>query len=98
MNNIFDLIFLILGVVLALLMKNNFTIEDEDDKSIKSEKINIKIEQIEEIYYAWKDNDFIVQSKQIEDVLDHIKQKFPNKNYLIVSNRNLEKWLQTKEI
>jgi hypothetical protein len=98
MNNIFDLIFLILGVVLALLMKNNFTIEDEDDKSIKSEKINIKIEQIEEMYYAWKDNDFIVQSKQIEDVLDHIKQKFPNKNYLIVSNRNLEKWLQTKEI
>jgi hypothetical protein len=98
MNNIFDLIFLILGVVLALLMKNNFTIEDEDDKSTKLEKINIKIEQIEEIYYAWKDNDFIVQSKQIEDVLDHIKQKFPNKNYLIVSNRNLEKWLQTKEI
>jgi hypothetical protein len=98
MNNIFDLIFLILGVVLALLMKNNFTIEDEDDKSTKLKKINIKIEQIEEIYYAWKDNDFIVQSKQIEDVLDHIKQKFPNKNYLIVSNRNLEKWLQTKEI
>jgi hypothetical protein len=98
MNNIFDLIFLILGVVLTLLMKNNFTIEDEDDKSTKLEKINIKIEQIEEIYYAWKDNDFIVQSKQIEDVLDHIKQKFPNKNYLIVSNRNLEKWLQTKEI
>jgi hypothetical protein len=98
MNNIFDLIFLILGVVLALLMKDNFTIEDEDDKSSKSEKINIKIEQIEEMYYAWKDNDFIVQSKQIEDVLDHIKQKFPNKNYLIVSNRNLEKWLQTKEI
>ena len=79
-------------------MKDNFTIEDEDDKPKQAERINIKIEQIEDIYYAWKDNDFIVQSKQIEDVLDHIKQKFPNKNYLIVSNRNLEKWLQTKEI
>ena len=78
-------------------MKDNFTIEDEDDKPKQAERINIKIEQIEDIYYAWKDNDFIVQSKQIEDVLDHIQQKFPNKNYLIVSNRNLEKWLQTRE-
>ena len=97
MNNIFDLIFLIIGVAIALLMKDNFTIEDEDDKPKQAERINIKIEQIEDMYYAWKDNDFIVQSKQIEDVLDHIKQKFPNKNYLIVSNRNLEKWLQTRE-
>ena len=78
-------------------MKDNFTIEDEDDKPKQAERINIKIEQIEDMYYAWKDNDFIVQSKQIEDVLDHIQQKFPNKNYLIVSNRNLEKWLQTRE-
>ena len=98
MNNIFDIIFLIIGIAIALFMKDNFTIEDEDDKPKLAERINIKIEQIEDIYYAWKDNDFIVQSKQIEDVLDHIKQKFPNKNYLIVSNRNLEKWLQTKEI
>ena len=97
MNNIFDLIFLIIGIFLALLMKDNFTIEDEDDKPKQAERINIKIEQIEDMYYAWKDNDFIVQSKQIEDVLDHIQQKFPNKNYFIVSNRNLEKWLQTRE-
>ena len=96
MNNIFDLIFLIIGVAIALLMKDNFTIEDEDDKPKQAERINIKIEQIEDTYYAWRDNDFIVQSKQVEDVLDHIQQKFPNKNYLIVSNRDLEKWLQTR--
>jgi len=98
MNNIWDLIFLIIGITIALFIKNNFTVEDADDKSKETDRINIKIEEIENTYYAWKDNDFIVQSRQIEDILDHIKQKFPNKKYLIVSNRNLEKWLQTKEI
>ena len=98
MNNIFDIIFFIIGILIALFMRDKFSIEDEDvEEKTKAERINIKIEQIEDTYYAWRDNDFIVQSKQVEDVLDHIKQKFPNKNYLIVSNRDLEKWLQTRE-
>ena len=79
-------------------MRDKFSIEDADEQNAsKAERINIKIEKIEDTYYAWQDNDFIVQSKQVNDVLDHIKQKFPNKNYLIVSNRDLEKWLQTRE-
>jgi fructose-1-phosphate kinase PfkB-like protein len=77
-------------------MRDKFSIEDADEGEMQAERINIKIEQIEDTYYAWRDNDFIVQSKQVEDVLDHIQQKFPNKNYLIVSNRNLEKWLQIR--
>jgi hypothetical protein len=98
MNNIFDLIFFVIGILLAIYMRDKFSIEDEDvGEKPKAERINIKIEQIEDTYYAWRDNDFIVQSKQVEDVLDHIQQKFPNKNYLIVSNRDLEKWLQTRE-
>ena len=97
MNNIFDLIFFVIGILLAIYMRDKFSIEDEDvEEKTKAERINIKIEQIEGTYYAWRDNDFIVQSKQVEDVLDHIQQKFPNKNYLIVSNRDLEKWLQTR--
>jgi fructose-1-phosphate kinase PfkB-like protein len=98
MNNIFDLIFFVIGILLAIYMRDKFSIEDADEQNAsKAERINIKIEQIEDTYYAWQDNDFIVQSKQVNDVLDHIKQKFPNKNYLIVSNKDLDKWLQTRE-
>jgi biopolymer transport protein ExbD len=95
MNNIFDVFALILGIILAIMLKDSGEPEEEPRKQ---ESIRIKIEQIQDIYYAWHENDFVVQSKNIEDVLDHIKQKFPNKNYFIVSNRNLEKWLQTKKI
>ena len=99
MNNIFDLIFFIVGIIIALFMRSKFSIEDEEvEEKPKQERINIKIEQIEDIYYAWQDNDFIVQSKKVEDVIDHIQQKFPSKNYLIISNRNLDKWLQAKKI
>jgi len=99
MNNIFDLIFFVIGILLAIYMRDKFSIEDADEGEMpKAERVNIKIEQIEDTYYAWRDNDFIVQSKQVEDVLDHIQQKFPNKNYLIISDGNLEKWLHTKEI
>jgi fructose-1-phosphate kinase PfkB-like protein len=100
MNNIFDLIFFIVGILIALFMRSKFTIEDEEveEEKSKQERINIKIEQIEDTYYAWQDNDFIVQAKKVEDVIDHIQQKFPSKNYLIISNRNLDKWLQAKKI
>lgn len=97
MNGIFELLSLIAGILVAIFMKDQVQL-DEEDLPKKIDNVKIKIEQIEDMYYAWHENDFIVQSKQIDDVLDHIKQKFPNKNYLIVSNRNLEKWLQTKEI
>lgn len=92
MNGIFELLSLILGIIIALFMKDSVQL-DEEDLTKKIEKMQIKIEQIEDMYYAWHENDFIVQSKQIEDVIDHIKQKFPDQNFLIVSNKDLTKWL-----
>lgn len=79
-------------------MKDKFLTKDEIVENIKKEVINIKIEQIEDMYYAWKENDFIFQSKNIQELVHHIEQKFPNKTFIITSNRNLEKWLQTKKI
>jgi hypothetical protein len=67
--------------------------EPEEEKVVEKQKQQIKIEHIGDTYYAWKENDFIVQSKKVEDVLDHIKQKFPNTNFLIVSNKDLSQWL-----
>jgi hypothetical protein len=92
MNGIFELLSLIIGVLVAIFMKDQVQL-DEEDLPKKIENLKIKIEQIEDMYYAWHENDFIVQSKQVEDVLDHIKQKFPNKNFLIVSNKDLSQWL-----
>jgi hypothetical protein len=95
MNSIIDLIAIVIGIILVLMMKDSKDPENEEPPKVES--IKIKIEQIEEVYYAWHDDNFIVQSKQIDDVIEHVKKKFPNKNYFIVSNRNLEKWLQTKQ-
>lgn len=93
MNGIIELISLIVGVVIALFMKDKVALDEDDTIQKEVEKMQIKIEQIGDIYYAWHNADFIVQSKQVEDVLDHIKQKFPNQNFLIVSNKDLSQWL-----
>lgn len=100
MFSMLEILIVILTLVTFLFNRGRLSSEDYENLQKELElknPVHIKIEQIGEIYYAWKDNDFIVQSKDIEEVIKYIKQKFPKNNFLIESNRNLDEWLQTKK-
>jgi len=62
---------------------------DEEKDEIEVSKMLIEIEKMNGIFYAWnkESKEFIVQSNSINDVMDHLIQKFPNKK-LIVTKEN----------
>jgi len=91
MNIIIELISLFIATLLFALFfrKANEQIEIEE----KSKLIDIYIEKIGDVYYAWHEKDFLYQSKDTVELVKYINIKFPKSLIKITSDKELI-WLQ----
>ena len=90
MNILVELISLLIGFVLwALLFRNKEDVEQPKAVNL----VDVYIEQIGEIYYAWHDKTFMFQTKDTKELVTYIRNKFPNNVIKITSDKEL-KWLQ----
>ena len=91
MNIIIELISLFIATLLFALFfrKANEQIEIEE----KSKLIDIYIEKIGDVYYAWHEKDFLYQSKDTVELVKYINIKFPKNLIKITSDKELI-WLQ----
>lgn len=89
--NILDMLCLIFGILIMLMLKKNNT--EETPQTTISNLVEVYIEKIGEIYYAWHDKTFIFQTKDTKELVAYIKSKFPNNIIKISSDKELT-WLQ----
>ena len=75
---------------MLMLKKNN---SEETPQTTIPNLVEVYIEKIGEIYYAWHDKSFIFQTKDTKELVAHIKSKFPNNIIKITSDKELT-WLQ----
>lgn len=71
----FDILFLILGWVLA----RKFIAKNEEPETPQINQTKVLIEKIEDQYYLWKIDDkeeFLTQSKDLDKVVEYIATKF----------------------
>jgi hypothetical protein len=91
MNIIVEIISIFIGILLWVLIFQN---KEKDAKQFKViNLIDIYIEQIDEIYYAWHNKNFIFQTKDTKELITYIRTKFPNNIIKITSDKELA-WLQ----
>ena len=91
MNILVDILCLIFGILLMVMLTKNKTAETP--QTTVSNFIEVYIEKIGEIYYAWHDKTFIFQTKDTKELVAYIKNKFPNNIIKISSDKELT-WLQ----
>ena len=91
MTILFDILCLIFGVLLMLMLKKNNS--EENPQTTISNLVEVYIEKIGEIYYAWHDKSFIFQTEDTKELVAYIKSKFPNNIIKITSDKELT-WLQ----
>lgn len=94
MNSIFEIISAIITLILLFFFKKELE-EKEEEVLEENSSVTIALEEINGIYYAWEKekNKFLIQSKQVDEIIEHIKQIFPGKNFTIISNKEIE-WLR----
>lgn len=91
MNILVDILCLILGILLMLMFRKN-----NSEKTLQptvANLVEVYIEKIGEIYYAWHDKTFMFQTKDTKELVTFIKNKFPNNVIKISSDKELT-WLQ----
>jgi hypothetical protein len=91
MNILFDILCLIFAGLLMLMLKKNNS--EENPQTTISNLVEVYIEKIGEIYYAWHDKTFIFQTEDTKELVAYIKNKFPNNIIKISSDKELT-WLQ----
>lgn len=92
MNYILEILFTVFAVLLMSFMN-----KDEEEPQAEDDSVKITLEEMNGIYYAWEreKNMFLIQSKQVDEIIEHIKEKFPGKNFTIISNKEIE-WLKNQ--
>lgn len=91
MNILVDILCLLFGILLMAILTKNKTAETP--QTTVSNLIEVYIEKIGEIYYAWHDKTFIFQTKDTKELVAYIKNKFPDNIIKISSDKELT-WLQ----
>ncbi len=91
MNIIVEIISLLIGFFLWALLFRGKTETEEQPKV--ANLVDVYIEQIGEIYYAWHDKTFMFQTKDTKELVTYIRNKFPNNVIKITSDKELT-WLQ----
>lgn len=90
MNIIVEIIAIIACVLVWLLFSKR---KDNLIEKEKTNHIDIYIEQLDKIYYAWHEKTFLYQDADTKTLVKYIKNKFPNNTIKITSNKELT-WLQ----
>ena len=85
MNNIIELILFILGFLLVKHVERNMPDVEEDHPLVKSKPmIEIYVEKIQNIYYAWEDNkNFLFQHTDANEMARMLIKKYPGKELKI---------------
>ena len=89
MNMILEVLCLVFGILLWAMFKRDR--ETEQPKAVNL--VDVHVEKIGEFYYAWNDKTFMFQTKDTKELVDYIRQKFPNNVIKITSDKELT-WLQ----
>lgn len=90
MNIIVELISLFIGILLWAFL---FRKKEEVEQPRPINLVDVYVEKIGEIYYAWHDKTFMFQTKDTKELVSYIKEKFPNNVIKITSDKELT-WLQ----
>ena len=86
----------ILLFILAWVFARNFTTKNKEEEELVSVEENTKkifIEKIDDQYYAWGFGDkeeFIVQSKELKSLIEHIVIKFKTNGIEIKTTKEIE--------
>jgi hypothetical protein len=90
MNIIVEILSIIIAIFLwAFLFRKREEVEHPKEINL----INVYVEKIGEFYYAWHEKTFMFQTKDTKELVQYIKEKFPNNIIKISSDKELA-WLQ----
>jgi hypothetical protein len=81
--------------ILTWIFVRNFTTKNKEEELVKEEQNTKKIfiEKINEQYYAWDVGDkeeFIVQSKELKSLIEHVVVKFKTNDIEIKTTKEIE--------
>ena len=94
MNIFIEVVSLIIATLLFVLFFRKSDTNQTKEKNLSSKLINIYVEKLGDIYYAWHEKSFLYQSKDTVELITHINGKFPKNSLIkITSNKELI-WLQ----
>jgi fatty acid-binding protein DegV len=96
MNNIFDLIFFVIGIIIAFAMKDKFTTNDEVIEDIKK-IIFCDTQTIDGQIYVWDKmtNEFLIQGKDMNEIVEYFKKNHPSTKVILTQKANEETRVQT---